>query len=309
MIKAPLHDLLGVPQGGSARYVPTADGTNIRVAYWQGGERGTVLLFPGRTEYIEKYGRMVAKLQARGLNVVVLDWRGQGLSDRPDNRTDRGHVDHFHDYQQDVSAALSIPEIAELAGPRLLFGHSMGGCIGLRTLVDGLDLEAAVFSSPMWGLPGQKAAKHLLAVVNILGRPFGQHKNLVPGTKPGFYVSNFGFEGNELTNDADHYAMFRQHIAALPDLGLGGPTIHWAVEALREMDALFVADAPDVPVLTFLGTEENVVSAETIEKRVPRLPNGQLQVIDGGKHEIWMETPKIQSDVWDITDQFLDKIL
>ena len=309
MSAAPLHDLDSVPNGGKALFVSAVDGRQIRVAYWQGGERGTVLLLPGRTEYIEKYGRMVAKLQERNLNVVVIDWRGQGLSHRHDGRRDRGYVESFQHYQHDILAAMNASEIAALPGPSLLFSHSMGGCIGLRALVDGFDVAGAVFSSPMWGLPGSASAKLALGVVNILSRPFGGHKSLVPGTKPTYYAAVNPFEGNELTNDADYYAMFQSHLNAQPDLGLGGPTIHWAVEAIKEMSALRLASVPDIPILTFLGTEEIVVDGEIIKSRTNGFPNARLEVIDSGKHEIWMETPKIQKHVWDATDLFLGPIL
>ncbi|OUS07098.1 hypothetical protein A9Q96_07250 [Rhodobacterales bacterium 52_120_T64] len=309
MNSAPLYNLTGVPAGGNARFVSTHDGTKVRVAYWQGGERGTVLLLPGRTEYIEKYGRMVAKLLARDLNVVVIDWRGQGLSHRHDGRRDRGHVESFLHYQQDIAAALNAPEIAALRGPMTLFSHSMGGCIGLRALVDGIDVKAAIFSSPMWGLHGSVTEKFGLRVVNTLGRPFDQHKALVPNTEPTYYVSVNPFEGNELTNDADHYAMFQAHLDAEPDLGLGGPTIQWAVEAFKEMKILMHANVPNVPTLTFLGTQEIVVDGDAITSRAQTLPNNQFEIIDGGKHEIWMETPVIQTQVWGIMDQFLDQML
>jgi len=309
MNTAPLHDFHDVPTGGKAIFVSAQDGTKIRIAYWQGGDRGTVLLLPGRTEYIEKYGRMIAKLQTRNLNVVVIDWRGQGLSDRHDDRRDRGYVESFQHYQQDILATINAPEIRALQGPRLLFSHSMGGCIGLRALVDGLDVSAAVFSSPMWGVAGTSAQKFALSMINTLGRPFGRHKTLVHGRSPSYYVCETPFESNELTNDADHYAMFQSHLRSEPNLGQGGPTVHWVVEAIKEMDALMVSDVPNIPILTFLGTEEIVVDPEAIKLRAPTLPNTRFEIIENGKHEVWMETPKIQTQIWGIMDHFLDQIL
>jgi len=309
MTAAPLYDLVGVPEGGKAIFVSAKDGTKIRVAYWHDGERGTVLLLPGRTEYIEKYGRTVAKLIARNLNVVVIDWRGQGLSERVDGRQDRGYVESFKDYQQDIKAALDAPDIKALKEPMLLFSHSMGGCIGLRALVDGLEVKGAVFSSPMWGLSASAKDKLMLKVVNTIGRPIGVHKYLVPGTKPTFYAAVNPFEGNELTNDTEYYAMFQSHLAAQPDLGLGGPTIHWAVEAIKETGELMDAHVPDIPTLTFMGTQEIVVDGEAIKSRARTLPNGRFEIIEDGKHEVWMETPKIQTQVWDIMDEFIGQIL
>jgi lysophospholipase len=306
---APLFQIEGVPAGGNAIFVSAKDGTKIRVAYWHGGERGTVYLFPGRTEYIEKYGRMVAKLQDRNLNVVVIDWRGQGLSDHEDDRRDRGHVKNFQQYQQDIVAAINTSEVKALPGPRLLFSHSMGGCIALRALVDGLKVEGAVFSGPMWGLSAPKKDRLMIKFIDLLGRPYGKHKMLVPGEEPTYYAAVNPFEGNELTNDTDYYAMFQSHLAAQPDLGLGGPTIHWAVEAMKEMEALSRATVPDIPILTFLGDEESIVNPDAIKARAPGFPNTRFEIIETSKHEIWMETPKVQKQVWDITDQFLAQIL
>lgn len=309
MNSAPLFELDGVPVGGNAIFVTAKDGTQIRAAYWHGGERGTVYLLPGRTEYIEKFGRMIAKLQDRNLNVVVIDWRGQGMSDRHDGRRDRGYVESFQHYQQDLQAVLDAPVIKALPGPRLLFSHSMGGCIGLRALVDGLGVDAAVFSGPMWGLKASKSYILMMKAVRMLGRPFGKHKSLLPGHEPTYYVSVTPFEGNELTNDADHYAMFQSQLAAEPDLGLGGPTIQWAVEAVNEMNSLLHSTVPDIPILTFLGKEDIVVDVEPVKSRAPAFPNGQFELIEFCQHDVWMETPAVQKQVWDITDRFLAQIL
>lgn len=305
---APLLDLQDVPVGGRAFFSTTSDGTRVRSAIWEGGDSGTVLLFPGRTEYIEKYGRVVTRLMSRGLNVVVIDWRGQGLSDRTDGRTDRGYVECFSDYQDDLASVLAIPEVAALSGPRYLFSHSMGGCIAMRTLIEGLDIKAAVFSAPMWGLQGPAVARHVLGAVSAIGRPIGLHKALVPGTKPTYYVQRAEFEGNELTSDPDHYAFFRAQLADNPELGLGGPTIQWAAHAIREMAALRADPAPITRMLVFLGTNEAVVDPTAVTSFIPHLPNAELLMMEGGKHECWMETPALQDEIWDATDKFLASI-
>jgi len=63
MQPAPLrNDLAEGPQGGSAVWVSAADGVRLRVGGWPAGSGGTVLLFTGRTEYIEKYGRIAGLL-------------------------------------------------------------------------------------------------------------------------------------------------------------------------------------------------------------------------------------------------------
>ncbi len=305
MKDAPLFtDIGGIPAGGHAYFVSSGGERDIRVAYWEGGNQ-TALLFPGRTEYIEKYGAMIQKLLDRDMNVVVIDWQGQGLSERHEDIDTHGHIVNFLDYQNDVTAALAIPEIAALSGPRILFAHSMGGCIGLRSVIEGLDVKAAVFSSPMWGIQNDVALRPLLGAATNVGKPFKLHKAFAPGTKPTFYAQVEPFETNNITNDPVHYAMMQSHLAAHPELGLGGPTIRWVSQAAKEMAALRKAEVPNIPMLIFLGADENVVDAKAIVKRAPTLPNATLETIDGGKHENWMETPEIQAKVWDLTDRFL----
>ena len=54
MSDAPLDNVLAEgPHGGRAVWLKTADGTRIRAGIWaQDAPNGTVVLLPGRTEYI-----------------------------------------------------------------------------------------------------------------------------------------------------------------------------------------------------------------------------------------------------------------
>ena len=63
------------PQDSRAYWVRAKDGIRIRVAHFPStGDRGTVLLFPGRTEYVEKYGRTAAELAEAGYHTIAIDW-------------------------------------------------------------------------------------------------------------------------------------------------------------------------------------------------------------------------------------------
>jgi len=73
-----------VPEGAVTGNLQTRDGVSLRFARWPPppGRKGTVCLFPGRAEFIEKYFETVRDLRARGFAVAILDWRGQGGSQR-----------------------------------------------------------------------------------------------------------------------------------------------------------------------------------------------------------------------------------
>ena len=114
---APLHtEIANGPDDGRAYWLTTPDGVRIRIGVWGGGDKGTVLLFPGRTEFVEKYGVTAKGFLERGFSTVAIDWRGQGLADRAlDNRL-IGHVDDFLDYQKDVEAVLAaLPDLGPVS--------------------------------------------------------------------------------------------------------------------------------------------------------------------------------------------------
>lgn len=309
MALAPLFtDLAEAPEGGVAQCTQASDGTKIRFAVWRGTGRGTALIFPGRTECIEKYGRMVAMLVERGFDTVVIDWRGQGLSEHTDGRRDIGDVRDFQEYQKDVDAVLSHEDVSTLPGPRYLFAHSMGGCIALRTLMERNDFDAAILSAPMWDLTAPKGTKPILAFLAWIAPLIGLGKKRVPSTKPGFYVVDEPFEGNTLTGDLDHWNYMRNQVVAKPELGLGGPTLRWLHAALQEFKYFETATLPDLPILAFVGGREQVVAGEAVRKYARELPDCKLVEFPTSQHEIWMETPDIQDQAWAEIDALLQRI-
>lgn len=302
MEQAPFFaDVAEGPDGGQAVWAHASDGLRIRVGWWQpeGEARGTVLIFPGRTEYIEKYGRDAQVLTKAGYAVLAIDWRGQGIADRMVANERVGHVDEFPDYQRDVAAALSVAEEAGLPRPWHLLGHSMGGCIGLRALYEGLPVNSAVFSAPMWGIRLAAPTRPAAWVLSWSGSRLGLGHLMSPGTKEDPYPLDADFDGNKLTSDEDMFNYMRRHLTVHPELSLGGPSLHWLNQALAETLALAKRPAPNVDCLTFLGTDEAIVDAGRIQSRMDSWSNGELVMLPGARHEVLMETPETRKAIFD----------
>ena len=296
---APFHAALADGPPGAVCVWLQAGAARIRVAWWQAGDKGTVLLLPGRTECVEKYGRAAGDLVARGFSVITVDWRGQGLADRalPDRMV--GHVGDFSEYQQDFDAMLAAAEAAGLPKPFYLMAHSMGGCIGLRALMRGAPVRAAVFSAPMWGIAMAAWLRPVASVVSALSRPLGYAHRYAPTTGGQAYLLQFPFEGNVLTTDRDMWDYMRRQIAEVPDLALGGPSIAWLHAALRECGALSRMPAPKVPTVCALGTAEKVVDVPPIHMRMSGWAGGELDLYPGAEHEIMMEGPAARARFFD----------
>ena len=183
--------------------------------------------------------------------------------------------------------------------PWYLVAHSMGGAIGLRALIDGLTVERAVFSSPMWGISLSAALRPAAWTLSYAARSFGFHDRYAPGTSKGAYQNAAAFEGNLLTHDQDQYARMALQTERHPELGLAGPSLGWLNEALVECRRLSRLSSPATPCLTFVGTEELIVDTQRITERMATWRNGELLSVDGGRHECLMETPKRRALVLD----------
>lgn len=304
---APLFtDVSPAPLEGSAYWATTVDGRRIRIADWvPANARATVLLFPGRTEYIEKYAPIAGDLAERGYATVAIDWRGQGLADRMLDDPRIGHVHIFEDYQIDVGTLMDAIKELNLPTPYFLLAHSMGGCIGLRALLNGLPVAGAAFTSPMWGI---RISPHLRPLAWALGYvmpAIGQGHRLPPTTELNPYVLSTPFHENRLTSNPDMYQMMQRQIRAHPELALGGPSIVWLREALIETQALTKLLSPDVPCITFLGTNEQIVHTGRILSRMENWSIGKLYSIDDGEHEVLMEGPEMRAFVFDAIESEL----
>lgn len=290
---APLYtDVADGPPDGRAFWLRTADVLRIRAAHWPGGGRGTVLIVPGRTECIEKYGPTAADMVRAGYHAVALDVRGQGLADRlvPDRLM--GHVGRFADYQNDMRALL--PMLDGLPKPLLLIGHSMGGAIGLRSAIEGMDLAALAFSSPMWGVRFSPGLAPFAAGLAAVATSIGRGATYAPGTGPQTYLLAAPFDDNTLTTDAATWAWMRRQIETYPDLALGGPSLGWLHAGLTEIRWLQRQPAPAVPTLTLLGSNERIVNTDMVRRRMAGWREGRLVILPGAEHEVLMEGPALR---------------
>src|SRR3954466_15635676 len=162
-----------VPDGVIAGTVRTPDGVELRFARWDSTfGKGSVCLFGGRGEFIEKYFETITELRSRGFAVATMDWRGQGHSSRqlPDPR--KGHVEDFREYEVDLETFMSQAVLPNCPAPYFALTHSMGGAVVLRAMHAGKRwFERAVLVAPMIDFPRAAIARPARALMRVLRRP------------------------------------------------------------------------------------------------------------------------------------------
>jgi len=289
-----------VPPGAEVDRITAADGSVLRVARWLPSfeTRGTVVILNGRTEFIEKYFEVIGDLLARHYAVATLDWRGQGLSDRVLDNPNKGYVRDFGLYVSDLRRVFTDFIEPSCPRPYRALSHSLGGCIALHYLASYPDsFDAAIFSAPMWGIGrGVGTSAPLRALLRLLDR-LGAGRRYLPGRRD-YGDSDRTFAGNPLTRDAERFARIVAQIDAEPRLALGGPTIHWACEALRAIAAIHApgfSERVEIPVRVCTAGADTVVSIAAQSAVARRLPNASQHIFEEAKHELLMERDAIRS--------------
>ena len=285
------------------------DGWKIRRMDWPqpAGQavRGSLLFAGGRGDFIEKYLEAYGHWQARGWNVTAFDWRGQGRS-RGDIRG--GNLLSFDPLIDDL-AALIAHWRADRPAPYVAVGHSMGGHLLLRTLIERKpDLDAAVLVAPMIRVNSAPLSPSVAPVVTDFMCLVGWRD--VPVFKAPPSLSRPGSKRQYLlTGSTERYVDELWWWEQEPGFNLGGPSWGWMRAAYRS-SAAFTPEklaTVDLPVL-LLGTErDRLVSPEAIRSAAAALPRAELVMYPDAGHEILREGDSVRLDALARIDTFLDE--
>lgn len=305
-VRVPGND---IPEGAEEHWLEGRGGVRVRALTapsTRGAPRGSVILTPGRTEFIEKYFEVIRELQSRGFCVFCIDWRGQGLSGRETPNPLKGHFASFDDPVNDLATALKLLA-GKLPRPHLGLAHSMGGAIVLRALqTRRIELDGAAFTAPMWGIASLRdLAKNYVRFMASVGAG----AQFAPGVEQKWRRENF--KRNPVTHDKERHARCQGLIAEEPRLALAGPTIGWVAAAA---DAIEGFQAPNalahlrLPILVWTAEQEQLVDNKAQAQVVNLLPDATLITIAGAKHEILMERDEFRVQFWQGFDELANRI-
>jgi len=298
-----------VPEGAVMGVLKTPDGVSIRFTRWPAppSRKGTVCVFQGRTEFIEKYFELVRDLTARGFAVATLDWRGQGLSGRMLRDSRKGHVSSFAKYAIDLATFMREVVLPDCPPPLFALANSMGAAVLMRGASHGYRwFDRLVLCAPMIRLTSIPLLTAVPAFVRAM-RLVGFGGTFVLGGGPTCKASE-PFLNNPVTSDPVRYARTAAIIDAEPALAVGAPTIAWLDSAFRVMaefaDPAFPAKLRQ-PMLIIACGRDQLVSTAAIEEFGSRLRVGSHLVVPGSKHEILMEQDMFRSQFWAAFDAFI----
>ncbi len=294
------------PSGAEVIWFRGGKGRQLRAcicpALSSSGARGTVIVCPGRTEFIEKYFEVARDLQARGFAVLILDWPGQGLSERLLADNQKGHIDNFQTFMD--ALARGLDQLSDrLPRPYVSLAHSMGGAIALAAILENkVEVKAAAFCAPMWGIRSPFAGMRYIVWAM---RAMGLSKRYAQ--KPGVPER---FETNVVTHDRKRWDIHEALVTSRPSIGLGPVTWGWLGAALTVMRTFVNSEklkVLSIPVFIATAEKERLVDNARQTAIAEQIPDVEHILVEGAYHEILMETDDLREQFWQGFDRMLGR--
>jgi alpha-beta hydrolase superfamily lysophospholipase len=244
--------------------------------HWQAhpvdGADAAVAIVHGYGEHAGRYLELVRVLEQAGLSCFLLDLRGHGLSEGA-----RGFAARFEDYLADLGR---LVERARSSSDRVfLLGHSLGGLVVLRYLLEDPAFEGAIVSAPYLRLafapPSWK-----LALAGVLRR-----------LAPRLPIPS-GLRYEMLTRDAERLAQVKAD-----SLYFTTTTAGWYFEALRAQEEVRARAAEiRLPILGLLPTADPVVDPRATQEFFERIGSEDRRLVrfEGARHEVFNEIPEVR---------------
>ena len=272
--------------------------------------RGSILFFPGRGDNYEKYLESLEEWHRAGWRVTASDWRAQPRSGRLGKDDVTGHIEDFSIWIDDLTD-LWQRWIEETPGPHVLAGHSMGGHLVMRALVEKRVAPDAVFlSAPMLGFQTPPLPLPMLHGAAVMMSRIGDPKRQAWkwSEKPGELPAG---RENLLTHDPVRYRDEQWWREQRPELVMGPASWRWVERgyaSIRILEAPGAMEAVQVPVLILSTTSDKLVSHPANVRAAERLPKGELvEFGEEAHHEILRETDDVRGRAMDAIAEFLDR--
>ncbi len=229
--------------------------------------RAVIILSHGLGEHCGRYQHVAEHMVAAGFAVLALDHRGHGKTGGK-----RGHAS-FKDMVLDVNHLIEEANKRYPDTPKILYGHSMGGCLVLYHAISQQPNIAGVISTSPGLAPAQDPGSKLA---------FGR---IIASIYPSFPMEN-GLLLQGLSHDANVIKAYQ-----------ADPLVHSKISARLGLDiidngkwVIENAEKLTLPLLLIFGSEDLLVSPAATREFAAKIKNqATVKEWSGGYHELHNE--------------------
>lgn len=252
--------------------IVTDDGLHLYAQHWQpdAAPSAVVVLVHGYGEHCGRYNHVASTFAGRGAAVYGYDQRGYGRSDGT-----RAYVDSFNQYLDDLNQFLDYVRTRQPDRPLFLFGHSMGGLVVLKHVLE----RPSSHKGLMLSAPAIKINPNLAPLLRRLAQFLGRVAPTLPTTRsPEGAISRDPAVVEEAKNDPLNY-----HGRVLARTG--AEMLKAGEEVRRHLD-----DLSD-PFLVIHGTADSLASPEWSKRLYKRAASNDktIELYEGLYHETFNE--------------------
>ncbi|NIF24526.1 MULTISPECIES: lysophospholipase L2 [Pantoea] len=272
-----------------------------------------ILIVPGRIESYVKYPELAYDLFHCGYDVVILDHRGQGRSDRLLEDPHRGHVMEFSHYVDDLETLYLQEIVTGHYQQRYALAHSMGGAILTLFLArQPQAFHAAALIAPMFGIALPLPTFLATRILDWAEKRPAMRDAYAMGT--GRWRAN-PFGENHLTHSVERYRRNVRFYSDDPALRVGGPTYHWVREGVHAGKSIISqAEQITTPMLLLQSSEDEVVDnraqdlfCDLMREAGHPCEGGKPRVIKGAYHEILFEKDAMRAEALHAVTDFFQR--
>ncbi|HKL88779.1 MAG TPA: lysophospholipase [Salinibacter sp.] len=258
------------PTGEDA--LSTEDGLRLHTQHWSppSAPKATVALVHGYAEHCGRYNHVARAFLERNAAVYAYDQRGYGRSEGR-----RAYVASFGRYLDDLARFLDYVRSQQPDAPLFLFGHSMGGLVVLKYV---LERHPSV-QGLMLSAPAIEINPDLAPLLRRLAHWIGRLFPTLPTTRsPEGAISRDPEVVEEAENDPLNY-----HGRVLARTG--AEMLRAGEEVRNQLDKL------TAPFLVLHGTADTLASPEWSRRLYERAasPDKTIKLYDGLYHETFNE--------------------
>lgn len=245
--------------------------------------RGCIVMVHGLGDHIARYMGVAEFFNDHEYSFIGLDLPGHGKSPGQ-----RGHIKDFDQYNEIISAMAKFCRDKEGDLPLILYGHSLGGAIALKYLLENNNMEKGIISSP-WIKLGFEPPKLKIVLASVVG-------NIFPSlSQPS------GLNPEDISSDRRVVKEYRSDplIHSMISVNLFNAATANARRLLNCRDEL------QVPVLIMHGGKDRISSPEGPAIFAENNKMAELKIWESGYHELHNETFK--SEVLNYIINWLEK--
>ena len=238
--------------------------------------RAVLAIIHGFGEHSGRYPKVVSQFLTQGYAIYGFDLRGHGRSPGQ-----RGHINSWDEYREDVKAFLQLISKKEPTRPVFLWSHSMGALIALDYLLhdDLVWLRGAIISGAPFD-PVGVAKPFLVLIARVLSRVW-----------PRFSLP-LGLDPKALSRNPEVVRAYETD-----PLVHGKTTVRWGTEILQTIERVKARAAEvRIPLILIHGGADSLNSPNGTRSFFEKitLADKELKIYAGNYHEVHNDLDQTQ---------------